>query len=140
VFPALLANDVPFHIHEIEEYWNDVGSLSELRQGTFDALEGKLHLEIAGDQLAAGVTVVEGTTVPEDAQLEGPVWIGADVEIGAGVRLTGPVVLGDGARVGAGAQLRSSIVFPGTKIDSDAILIGAIAGHAGIVESLRRRQ
>ena len=38
VFPALLANDVPFHIHEIDEYWNDVGSLHELKSGTFDAL------------------------------------------------------------------------------------------------------
>ena len=41
VFPALLENDVPFHIHEIGEYWNDVGSLGELRQGTFDALAGR---------------------------------------------------------------------------------------------------
>ena len=41
VFPVLLENDVPFHIHETREYWNDVGSLSELKQGTFDALDGR---------------------------------------------------------------------------------------------------
>ena len=58
-------------------------------------------------------------------------WIGRDVQIGAGVRLTGPLVLGDGARVGAGAQLRESILFPGTEVAPGAILIGAIAGHAG---------
>jgi len=140
VFPALLENDVPFHIHEIREYWNDVGSLTELRQGTFDALEGKLRLQIAGEQIGPGVTVGDGTTLPADAELEGPVWIGADVRIGAGVRLTGPIVLGDGAVVGDGAQLRSSIVFPGTEIAPGAILIGAIAGHAGILASLRRRR
>src|SRR5689334_9979196 len=28
VFPVLLANDVPFHIHEVREYWNDIGSLT----------------------------------------------------------------------------------------------------------------
>src|ERR671933_1080257 len=33
VFPVLLENDVPFYIHEIDEYWNDVGSLGALRQG-----------------------------------------------------------------------------------------------------------
>ena len=66
-------------------------------------------------------------------------WIGRDVQIGAGVRLTGPLVLGDGARVGAGAQLRESILFPGTEVAPGAILIGAIAGHAGILESLRPR-
>ncbi|MGO9760361.1 MAG: NDP-sugar synthase, partial [Solirubrobacteraceae bacterium] len=61
-----------------------------------------------------------------------------DVRIGAGVRLMGPIVLGDGASVGAGAQLRESIVFPGTDIASESILIGAIAGHGGILQSLRR--
>ena len=45
VFPALLENDVPFHVHEIEDYWNDVGSLEELRQGTWDALRGSLRID-----------------------------------------------------------------------------------------------
>ncbi len=139
VFPALLENDVPFYIHEIDEYWNDVGSLSELRQGTFDALGGALHLDVAGEEVAPGVTLGAGSSVPADAVLDGPVWIGAGVQIGAAVRLTGPVVLGDGAKVGDGAQLRSSIVFPGTEISPDSILIGAIAGHKGILQSLRRR-
>jgi mannose-1-phosphate guanylyltransferase/mannose-1-phosphate guanylyltransferase/phosphomannomutase len=134
VFPALLENDVPFYIHEVHEYWNDVGSLGELRQGTFDALEGKLHLEIAGEELAPGVTVAGGAGLPQDGLLDGPVWVGE------GVRLTGPVVLGDGSSVGDGAQLRSSIVFPGTEIGAESIVIGAITGHKGIIESLRRRR
>jgi mannose-1-phosphate guanylyltransferase len=138
VFPVLLENDVPFHIHEVREYWNDVGSLSELRQGTFDALRGELGLQIEGEELSPGVTVVGGSPLAEDTQVEGPVWIGRDVRIGAGVRLMGPVVLGDGASVGDRAQLRDSIVFPGTEIAAEAILIGAIAGHGGILQSLRR--
>jgi mannose-1-phosphate guanylyltransferase len=139
VFPALLERDVPFYIHEVGEYWNDVGSLTELRQGTFDALEGELRLDMVGEEVAPGVTVAPGTTLPEDAMLDGPIWIGSEVSIGSGVRLTGPVVLGDGASVGDGAQLRSSIVFPGTKIAPETIMIGAIMGHSGIIESLRRR-
>jgi mannose-1-phosphate guanylyltransferase/mannose-1-phosphate guanylyltransferase/phosphomannomutase len=140
VFPTLLAHDVPFHIHELREYWNDVGSLGELRQGTFDALAGELRLQVAGEELAPGVRVADGRPLPADAEVEGPVWIGHDVGIGANVRLMGPLVLGDGARVGARAQLRGSIVFPGTEVAAEAILIDAIAGHAGIVQSLRPRQ
>jgi mannose-1-phosphate guanylyltransferase len=139
VFPALLENDVPFHIHEIDEYWNDVGSLTELRQGTFDALGGELHLEMEGSEVQPGVTVAGDTILPADATVEGPVWIGTEVRIGAGVRLTGPVVIGDGATIGDGAQLRSSIIFPGTNVVADLILIDAIAGHSGILQSLRRR-
>jgi mannose-1-phosphate guanylyltransferase/mannose-1-phosphate guanylyltransferase/phosphomannomutase len=136
VFPVLLENDVPFHIHEVREYWNDVGSLSELRQGTFDALRGQLHLE--GREVDSGVIVAGETAVPPDAEVEGPAWIGRDVRLGARVRLTGPVVIGDGVRVGDGAQVRESIVFPGTELASGAILIGAIAGHSGILQSLRQ--
>jgi mannose-1-phosphate guanylyltransferase len=139
VFPALLEHDVPFHIHELREYWNDVGSLGELRQGTFDALHGELHLEMAGEEVSPGVILAGAEPLPQDLEVEGPVWIGHDVQIGAGVRLMGPVVLGDGARVGERAQLRESIVFPGTVVADESILIGAIAGHAGILNSLRPR-
>jgi mannose-1-phosphate guanylyltransferase len=140
VFPALLESDVPFHIHEVHEYWNDVGSLAELRQGTFDALRGELRLQVEGEEHAPGVLLAGATTLPDDAEIEGPVWIGRDVQVGSEVRLTGPVVLGDGARVGTGAQLRETIVFPGTEVAERAILIGAIAGHAGILRSLRPRE
>ncbi len=159
VFPVLLENDVPFHIHEVREYWNDVGSLSELRQGTFDALRGELHLQIEGKEVSPGVIVAGEPSVgggdslgevspgvvvasggpPADTDIEGPAWIGHDVHIGKGVRLMGPVVVGDGASIGDRAQLRESIVFPGTDVAAESILIGAIVGHGGILQSLRKR-
>jgi mannose-1-phosphate guanylyltransferase len=126
VFPALLENDVPFHIHEIGEYWNDVGSLDELRQGTWDALEGRLRIE-----------ATEGSPPDHVEVIDGPVWVGEDCEVGDGVRLMGPVVVGDRCRVGDDASLRESIVFPGTEVSQGAILIGAISGTAAVVESMR---
>jgi mannose-1-phosphate guanylyltransferase/mannose-1-phosphate guanylyltransferase/phosphomannomutase len=120
VFPALLENDVPFYVHETREYWNDVGSLAELRQGTWDALEGRLKIEVTGE--------------PED---DPPVWVGHEVEIGDDVRLMGPVAIGDNCRIGAGSALRDTIVFPGTEVAPGTIAIGAILGRGGIVEALR---
>jgi mannose-1-phosphate guanylyltransferase len=120
VFPALLENDVPFHVHETHEYWNDVGSLAELRQGTWDALEGHLKIEVTG------------------AEREDPtVWTGQDVEIGSDVRLMGPVAIGDRCRIGDGCALRDTIVFPGTDVAPGTIAIGAIIGRGGIVEAMR---
>jgi mannose-1-phosphate guanylyltransferase/mannose-1-phosphate guanylyltransferase/phosphomannomutase len=121
VFPALLENDVPFHVHETKEYWNDVGSLAELRQGTWDALEGRLKIDVTGK--------------PEG---DPPVWVGQGVEIGSDVRLMGPVAIGDGCRIGDGAALRDTIVFPGTEVAPGTIAIGAILGRGGIVSSMRR--
>ncbi len=144
VFPVLLENDVPFHIHEVREYWNDIGSLTELRKGTFDALRGELRLEMEGEEVSPGVIVAEdrsniGQPLRTDTDIDGIAWIGRGVQIGAGVRLMGPLVLGDGAKIGDRAQLRGSIVFPGTEIAAESILIGAIAGHSGILQRLRRR-
>jgi mannose-1-phosphate guanylyltransferase len=139
VFPVLLENDVPFHIHEVREYWNDVGSLAELRQGTFDALRGELRLDITGEEIAPGVIVAADSALPADAEVDGHAWIGRGVRFGEGVRLMGPVAIGDGAVIGDGAQLRESIVFPGTELSARSILIGAIAGHSGILQSLHPR-
>src|SRR5271165_4716403 len=96
VFPVLLENDVPFHIHQVREYWNDVGSLAELKQGTFDALRGELRLEIEGEEIRPEITVAAHTRLPEHLDIDGPAWIGHDVSIGPGVRLMGPLVLGQG--------------------------------------------
>jgi mannose-1-phosphate guanylyltransferase len=127
VFPVLLENDVPLYIHEIDEYWNDVGSLDELRSGTFDALSGELKIDVP-----------ESSPAPDDAEVQGDVWIGENCTIGSGVKLMGPVVIGDGSTIGDGVALRDSIVFPGTTVPEHQIVIGAIYGHAGIVDSLRR--
>jgi mannose-1-phosphate guanylyltransferase/mannose-1-phosphate guanylyltransferase/phosphomannomutase len=139
VFPALLAADAPFVVHEISEYWNDVGSLAELRQGTFDALSGELRIDVPGHQERPGVTVGEGSTLAGAVEVDGTVWIGRDVEIGADVRLVGPLAIGDGARLGDGVALRDTIVFPGTAVAAGTILIGAIAANGAIVENLRLR-
>ena len=139
VFPALLEHDVPFYVHEIENYWNDVGSLEELREGTFDALGGRLKLDVSGERVADDLIVGEGSDVGglDVVEDKGPVWVGTGVEIGKDVRVIGPSVIGDGVRVGDGASLRESIVFPGNEVAAGSILVGAIAGSAGIIEALR---
>lgn len=137
VFPVLLENDIPFYIHEIDEYWNDVGSLRELREGTFDALTGALDLGIEGTGGSDTVYSATQGALEQCELVEGPVWIGSGAEIGAGVRLQGPVVIGDGAKVGAGAAVRDSIVFPGGEVPSGTIAIGAILGQGDVVANLR---
>ena len=137
VFPALLEHDVPFHVHQIDSYWNDVGSLDELRQGTWDALEGKLRIQVTGERAGDDVVLGEGSNIDGAEVVNGPVWVGAGVSIGDGVRLMGPVAIGDGCNVGQGAALRDSIIFPGTDVAEGEIVIGAIHGGTGIVERMR---
>jgi mannose-1-phosphate guanylyltransferase len=138
VFPTLLDGDIPFHIHETREYWNDVGSLGELRDGTFDALRGELRLQMQGIERSPGVIVAESCDLPASVEIDGSAWIGSGAKVGEHVRLMGPIVIGDGAIVGAGAQLRGSIVFPGSEIAPGAVVIGAIQGHLQVAASMRK--
>ena len=125
VFPRLLEADVSFYVHEFDDYWNDIGSLDEYRQGNFDALAGAVRLGVAGEEVAEGVRS-DGSKWPGDAEVTGPVLIGGGCEIGAGAWLHGPLVIGDGARIGAGAKLREAVVLPGAELPPGTALAGAI--------------
>ena len=124
VFPALLEADVPFYAHRFDDYWNDIGSLEELRQGNVDAVTGAVRVEPRGE-LADGIRT--GTPAPDEGELTGPVLLGPGVELGDDVRVDGPSVLGDRCRVGAGARLREVIALPGAQIPPGSVLAGAIA-------------
>ena len=128
VFPRLLEGDVPFYSHEIDAYWNDIGNLEELREGSLDALSGAVKVDFEGE-------VVDGfrsdPPTEDEGKLQGPVLLGPGCEIGADVRIDGPSVIGSGVRVGAGSRLREVIALPGAEIAPGSVLIGAIAARRG---------
>jgi mannose-1-phosphate guanylyltransferase len=138
VFPALLERDVSFFGHEIGEYWNDIGSLKEFRQGNFDALTGEARVEVSATPIDGGLMLGDSTELDGEVLMEPPVYVGEDCRIGAGVRLTGPVVIGDGCTIRERATLRDVVVWPGTEIAPDTVLIGAIAGAHPLAERLDR--
>jgi mannose-1-phosphate guanylyltransferase len=127
VFPALLDGDVPFYSHEIEAYWNDIGSVSEYVQGNLDALAGAVGIEPPAEQVSAGVYAGEGSDL-DGVKVKPPVLVGSDCEVGAGVDLRGPVVIGDGCRLGPGAMLRDSVVLPGAEVAAGAVIVGGLYG------------
>lgn len=125
VFPVLLAEDVSFYVHEIDDYWNDIGSLDEYRQGNFDALAGRVGLRIDATEAGDGVLAASGELATE-ADITGPALVGENCEIAADAWLHGPLIIGDGARIGAGAQVREAIVLPGAEVPPGTVLAGGI--------------
>jgi mannose-1-phosphate guanylyltransferase len=128
VFPTLLENDVPFYVHEIDSYWNDVGNLHELLRGNFDALLGAVQVDYGGEDRGDGVLLSGGASLPEGVEVTGPALLGEGVELGAGCWLHGPLVIGDGARIGSAAQLRESLVLAGAAVPAGAMLGRAVYG------------
>jgi len=134
VFPALLADDAPFYVHEIETYWNDVGTLPEYLQGNLDAVAGAVALPRLGGELGedAVPAVLE---LPDDVEVEGRVLFGPGCSVGAGAALTGPLVIGAGASVGAGAQVKEALLLPGGTVPDGGVLARGIAGDAARLAS-----
>jgi mannose-1-phosphate guanylyltransferase len=127
VFPALLDGDVPFYSHEIEAYWNDIGSVAEFVQGNLDALAGSVRIDPPVGQVSEGIYAGEGSDL-DAVKVKAPVLIGAECHIGSGTDLHGPVVIGDGCRLGQGAMLRDCVVLPGAEVPAGALVVGGLYG------------
>ena len=109
------SSDVPFYVHEIDAYWNDVGSLPEYLQGNLDAVEGAVDVELAGELLEP-----EGG---EEALERGDPGVGGRVLAAARVARSAPgcastarSCIGEGCAIGAGARVKESVVLPGAQV------------------------
>jgi mannose-1-phosphate guanylyltransferase/mannose-1-phosphate guanylyltransferase/phosphomannomutase len=127
VFPALLEHDVPFHVHEIDAYWNDVGSLPEYLQGNLDALSGRVQVELEGALLDPSSD--DAATEAGEPGVSGRVLLAEDCRIAPTARLDGPVVIGRGSTVGAGSRVKESVLLPSADVPEDALVAGAVYGR-----------
>ena len=127
VFPSLLDGDVPFHSHEIDAYWNDVGSVGEYVQGNLDALSGKVGIKPPEPEVSEGVYAGAGSDL-DAVKVKAPVLIGGESHVGAGANLHGPVVVGAGCRLGPGALLRECVVLPGAEVPSGGLVVSGLYG------------
>ena len=127
VFPSLLDGDIPFFSHEIDAYWNDIGSVGEFVQGNLDALAGEVGIEPPSPEVSNGVFAGGGSNL-DGVRVTAPVLIGPDAQVGEGASLQGPVVVGDGCSLGAGAMLRECVVLPGAQIPAGGLVVGGLYG------------
>ena len=127
VFPALLDGDIPFYSHEIDAYWNDVGSVGEFVQGNLDALSGAVGVEPPAPAVSEGIFAGDGSDL-DAVKVKAPVLIGRGCQVEAGANLHGPVVVGDGCHVGPGAMLRDCVVLPGAEVPAGALVVGGLYG------------
>jgi NDP-sugar pyrophosphorylase family protein len=133
VFPALLADDRPFHAWELDSYWNDVGNIEQYRLSNFDALLGRVRLKVPGREIAPRVWVGQGTEIEPGVRLEAPILLGAGCLVEVGAELIGPLIVGDGCVIERGAVLEGVINWAGVKAGRGVRLDGSILGRHVVV-------
>ncbi len=114
-------------------YWNDVGNIEQYRLSNFDALLGRVDLEVPGRQISPRVWVGQGTEIEPGVRLEAPILLGAGCLIEAGAELIGPLIIGDGCVVERGAVLEGVIQWDGAKAGRGSRLAGSILGRNVVV-------
>lgn len=128
IFPALLESGEPFYSFEVDAYWNDVGTISELLQGSFDGLTGKVALEIGEPQAVEGIWCADSVDLSR-AEVEGPVLVGAGATLGDGARLVGPAVIGRDCTVGEGSTVKEAVLLDGAELPAGCFTAGGVIGR-----------
>jgi mannose-1-phosphate guanylyltransferase len=108
-FPNLVNSGRPVFGYNEQSYWLDIGTPAALFKGSRDLVNGAF---------AAG----EGTIFGPDCLATGGSSIGANCEIGQGVRIDNSII-GDGVKIGDGAQIRDSFILHGSEVRADAQIV-----------------
>jgi mannose-1-phosphate guanylyltransferase/phosphomannomutase len=129
LFPLLLEMGRPIYGHVLDGYWQDIGNLVQFRQANFDALDGRVQLDIPGLRLRGNVWVSEEVDINEVAGVAGPAFIGANCRIADGASIGAHAVLSQGVIVREGARVTRSVVDAGSYLGRSSVVEGAIIGR-----------
>lgn len=128
VFPRLLQNQEPFFAYRAEGYWCDMGSLVQYRRVHFDALTGKVRLDLPSPQVAKGIWIGEGANIHPTVKLMKPLFVGNDVQVQRKAALGRFAVIGSNSIVGEESHVTHSIMDSRVTIGRDAGIYGSIVG------------
>jgi len=134
LFPLLLEKDIPMYGYIAEGYWCDVGHLDAYREAQYDALRGKVTLEMAYEERFPGLWVGENTYIDDTAKIETPALIGRNCRIGARVEIDAGTVIGDNVTIGADANIKRPIIWNGAVVGDDAHLRACVIARGTRVD------
>jgi NDP-sugar pyrophosphorylase family protein len=127
-FPSLIENGEKFIASIYRGYWIDIGTPAKYRQAHRDIMDGRfVAAPFAGH--AGSVVVAPDARVEPGAILEGPCYVGPESVIKAGARVGPYSVIGRNGHVAEGAVIEGAILWPNTRVDTDARVGRALAGR-----------
>ncbi|WP_028306908.1 sugar phosphate nucleotidyltransferase [Desulfitibacter alkalitolerans] len=129
LFPLLLKNKEPMFGCLLEGYWCDIGNLEQYLQSHKDILGGKVQVNPKGTLIKGTIKGEVFGTNANGASVKGPVLIGENCRIGAGVRLEPYTVLGDNVVIEDEAAIKRTVIWNNVYIGKKSSLSGALIGN-----------
>ena len=134
LFPRMLHEGKKLGGWVFDAYWTDIGNLEQYQQANYDAIERKVAISFAGEEVRPGVWAGEGTTIDPQAQIEGPVVLGREVRVGAGASIVGPSVIGDHSIVERNAAIARSVLWEDCYVGEEASLNDCTVADRNTIE------
>jgi mannose-1-phosphate guanylyltransferase / phosphomannomutase len=135
LFPMMLERQDPLYGYIADGYWCDIGNLSTYMQANADVLQGKVNIQVPGKEIGGQVWAEEGAEVSPEAQIFGPVYLGASSTIRDGVIIHGPSAIGAYTIVDERAQIDRSVVWSNSYLGERTELRGALVGASNAIQS-----
>lgn len=134
LFPLLLEKNEPMFGYVADGYWCDVGSLDSYREAQYDALQGKVQIEFAYQEVKPRLWMGQNIHIDPDAKLHPPILIGDNCRIGPRANIESGTVVGDNVTIGNDADLKRPIIWNGVLIGEEAHLRACVIARGARVD------
>ncbi len=128
LFPLMLNNREPVYGFSLPGYWCDVGNLLQYRGAHFDALEGRLKVDIPAAHIGDGIWLGERVTVHPSARVSPPIYLGDGVTVLRDASIGPRTVIGAECVIDQSANISHSVIGSRSYVGQDACVTNCIIG------------
>lgn len=126
LFPILLKEKMPMFGYVTEDYWCDIGDLNAYIQAHMDILDGKVKVNVPGNEIREKVWMDEGAEFDENTVVQAPCIIGRGTKIKRNSVIGSYSVIGENNIIGERSGIKRSIVWKNCAVDKNVQLRGSV--------------
>ncbi|MBX9721511.1 MAG: NDP-sugar synthase [Candidatus Obscuribacterales bacterium] len=123
LFKKLLEIGAPLLGVEVDGYWSDIGTIPSYLKTSFDAIQGKVDLKLPQAVLTKESAAEMGI------ECDGKLLLGSGVVLGQGIKIKGNAIIGNNCMIGSGVTLDNSIIWNGSTIAKDSMMVRSIVAE-----------
>ncbi|MDR3256232.1 MAG: NDP-sugar synthase [Endomicrobium sp.] len=128
LFPLLMKKKKKIYGYLMEEYWTDIGNIIEYKKGVFDALEGKIKVDI-GIKNKGSKYISFNAKIDKSVKIQGPCFIGNNVIIEKNAVIKPFAVISDNVKISKNASVEKSIIWENSKVGNNVNITNTIIGY-----------
>jgi len=134
IFPKLLEQGKPMYGYIMEEYWCDVGSISQYREAQEHLMSGRINLPLPYEARNNNSYVGPNASIDEHATIVPPVVIGRNCKIKRGARIGPYSVLGDNTLVEEDGTVERSVLWDSVYVGHSVSVRSAVVGSRATIK------